>query len=154
VAERPGSLATPISILIAGALIAAGLYFGLRGRAGSGTAPAPRAAETAASTAPTAPPVAVEGVARQAAQALAEARAGLAASCWAPAARVKANPPLAKWTFDFTFAADGTQLGRGVSEDRATSRPEVTACVLARLPPLRIPAPGASVRVNVPFELP
>jgi hypothetical protein len=81
-------------------------------------------------------------------------RAKLISSCWEPAARARPTPSKVKLTFDFTFGADGAQIGRGVSEDRGAARPEVTSCVLSLLPPIRVPAGGASVRVEVPFTLP
>ncbi|MGK4003405.1 hypothetical protein WMF31_12320 [Sorangium sp. So ce1036] len=59
-----------------------------------------------------------------------------------------------KYVFNFTFDARGRQLARGLIEDRETSRPEVTACLAAALPPIAIPPPGATVRVDVPFSLP
>ncbi len=60
------------------------------------------------------------------------------------------------WTFNYTFAPDGSQIIRGVTEHGpdASARPSVTRCVLDALPPLRIPPPNATVRVDVAFSLP
>jgi hypothetical protein len=63
-------------------------------------------------------------------------------------------PDHAKWTFEYTFDETGKQASRGVSEDRETSRAEVTQCVLAELPALTIPAPGYKLSVAVPYQLP
>ena len=69
--------------------------------------------------------------------------------------RVAPTPSRSTITFEFTFGADGGQLRAGASGwiVRA-SRADVTSCVLATLPPIRIPAPGAVARADVSFTLP
>jgi hypothetical protein len=165
-------LSTQGAILIAGALIAGGLFFGLRGRD-----PAPPGApavslhssppaELPAVLAPEAPvlPPGPRGapspaldraaVVEAAAKALERARAAVVASCVAPSLAKKPAPPQVKLVFSVAFDAEGKQIGRGISEDRATSRPEVTQCVTDKLPALQIPPPGAPVQVDVPWTLP
>lgn len=167
-------VSTPGAILIGSGLIALGLFFGLQGRE---EAPPPRAAP--ASTALTAPnaappqrgapvddrreapppgpaPAAASraDVAQQAAQALEAQRKRLVERCWKPSAARSPQPPTVRYVFNFTFDAEGRQAARGLSEDRETSRPDVTSCLNGALEALVIPAPGAPVQVEVPFSLP
>ena len=129
------------AIVIAGALIGVGLYFGLRSRNGS-VAP-PRA------------PTATSNAERFTAALLELHRPELVKRCWEPtrgAAAAEQSP--ARMTIDVTFGPDGTQRARGFLEERGASRPEVTACVQRTLPLLRIPAQGVSVRVELSLTLP
>jgi len=160
---RAPSFATPAAIVIAGALVGAGVYFG--GRRGAETpprdspsAPAP-ALDPPRASPPAPPPVAPlpadkARVAADAAAALDEQRATLVEKCWAPSARAQPTPPSMKLTYNFTFDAQGNQLARGVTLDRATARADVTSCLNGAVLPIHVPPPGASVAVDVPFALP
>jgi hypothetical protein len=155
-------LYTPAAILLAGAFVGAGLFLGLRSRPVEYPA-SPLDAQGAAEHARTprrpppsqalaaTPPV---QVAEQVKRVLDSQRAALVNKCWEPAIKTRPTPAEIKYVFDFTFAADGQQIARGVRADRATSRAEVTACVLAALTPVTIPPPGATTRVDVAFSLP
>ncbi|WP_437596181.1 hypothetical protein WMF28_26735 [Sorangium sp. So ce590] len=169
-------LSTPTAILLGSALIAAAVYLGLRhgpaavapdarsaggtaaDRAGSGSSagPAERAgASGEGAPAPRrAPSVPREEVARQAARALDAHRPALVERCYRPAIAAQPAPRGVKYVFDLTFDAQGRQIARGILEDRETSRPEITACLVTALPPVAVAPPGASVRVDVPFSLP
>lgn len=174
-------VSTPAAILLGSGLIAAGLYFGqqrdheagpppasasvpdLPGVAGPALPAARASAAPGAATAPSQPPpqplveppaLAKNEVARRASAALEAQRAQLVERCWKPAVAKIPEPVHAKLVFSFSFDAGGAQTGRGVVEDRATSRADVTACVLSTLQPLSIPPPGAGAFVEVPFSLP
>ncbi|WP_437618898.1 hypothetical protein [Sorangium sp. So ce1151] len=157
-------LSTPTAILLGSAMLAAAVYLGLRhGPAAvapdartAGAAP-PVEAGPGASAAPapkSAKAVPRDEVARQAALALDAHRPTLMDRCYKPAIAAKPEPRAVKYLFNITFDAGGRQIARGLIEDQETARPEVTACLVAALPPIAIPAPGANVRVDVPFSLP
>jgi hypothetical protein len=133
--------ATPAAIVLAAVIVALGLAVGLR----APPSPSPAAPATAA------PPVDRARVARHAAEALAYHRPLLLDRCWRPAAP---RPAAAVFTFNLSFDARGEQVARGVVEEAGTSTPELTRCVVAVLPPLRVPPPGAGVQVEVPLRLP
>lgn len=168
-------LSTQASILIAGALIAAGLFFGLRGRepaplpaAGPTPPAAPSAASTSAASPPASspappaapPPPAPTATADRAAATAAATkdleryRAEIVKKCVQPALAKKPDPPQIKLTFNVTFDAQGKQITRGVAEDRATMREGVTMCAMDAIPPLEIPPQGISVYVELPWTLP
>lgn len=126
------------SIVLAGALIGLGLYFGLSAR------PTPPVA--APPTAPTAP-----SAERAAIAALESYRPGLRIACLSRDGG--AQGPL-RWVVDLTFDAAGVQLARGFREERGASSPEATQCLERYLPQLTIAPPGQAVRVEVPFALP
>lgn len=176
-------LSTPIAILIAGGLIAAGLFFGLRGRdstpsgpvSGPGApdrpgrpavtdqAPQPgHGADGPGAAAPPREPLAPAPAATADRNAVLAAamkdierhRAAIVDKCVKPALAKKPDPPTIKLVFNVTFDAKGQQITRGVSEDRATSRYEVTQCVTDALPPLEVPPPGVSAMVDIPWTLP
>lgn len=81
-------------------------------------------------------------------------RAAAVTRCVQPSLAKKPEPAQVKLLFNLTFDAQGKQIGRGVSEDRATSRPDVTQCVTDLLPTLQVPPPGMVVQVDVPWVLP
>ena len=153
------SLLTPAAIVVAGAMIAGAVYLGLRGREGQPPAAADAAAVPSSSalspSSSTAPSTSSrEAVAAAASSALANLRSDLARACWKPAVTTEAGPLIVRYVFHFTFDADGQQIARGISEDRTAARPEVTQCVLQRLPVIRVPPPGTVTMVDVAFELP
>jgi hypothetical protein len=122
-----------VAIVIAAAMISLALYLAL--------SPRPRAA---------APPP-LGDPSKSASAALAAYQPGLRMACWPTDA---GELPPSRWSVDLSFDANGQQLARGFSEERGASNPEVTKCVQRLLPPLRIAAPGQTVRVEVPFALP
>ncbi|MGK3992216.1 hypothetical protein [Sorangium sp. So ce1024] len=174
-------LSTPTAILLGSAMIAVAVYLGLRHgpaavapdarpaegaaaiQAGPGAsaaaveraaAPAPSAPSAAAVERAAAPSVPRDEVARQAARALDAHRPALVERCYRPAIAARPEPRTVKYVFNITFDARGRQIARGLIEDRETARPEVTACLVAALPPVEIAPPGVNVRVDVPFSLP
>lgn len=167
-----GKLSVPAAIVIAGVLIGAGLFFGLRDRGRDapprGGVVEPRAAEPAASRGDrppdrTAPPTAIppppvvalrERAVQEIAAALDKQRAALTEKCWKPNAGASPPPRPARWTFNFTMAPDGSQIARGVAEARGAGSPEITRCVLEALAPVSVSPTGATVVVDVPFALP
>jgi len=159
-------VSTPTAILIGCAMIAVGLFFGLHcGESETPPAPSPEASLAPAvppapppKEAPPAPPPVPstprDDIVRQASKALEAQRPQLVERCWKPALAKQAQPATAKFVFNYTFDAQGQQIGRGVAEDRATARPDLTACILGMLQPLSIQPPGASILVDVPLTLP
>jgi hypothetical protein len=61
---------------------------------------------------------------------------------------------VARFTFEYTFAASGRQLGRGVMEERKTGVAKTTACILKTLPPLKLRPIGRAMTATVLLELP
>ncbi|MBZ5709955.1 hypothetical protein [Nannocystis pusilla] len=147
-------MSTPTAILLAGVLIAVALFLGLRA---TNTPPTPAPAPAAAPdpSPPPAPPPVDLAVSRQhATNALAYHRGTLRQDCYLPVVASEAVPPALDIEFTFTFDAAGVQAMRGVVETSAESRPTVTQCVLDKLPPLRIPAPGQVVTAVVVLSFP
>src|SRR5919106_3515905 len=96
------------AIVIAGALIGMGLYFGLRRRDGA----APPASSKPA--APSSAPPAHVSTERFAAAALEFHRPELVKRCWGePKTPAHGAPLQAKMTIDLTFGPDGSQVARG-----------------------------------------
>jgi hypothetical protein len=174
---RPSLISTPIAIVAAGALIGLGLFLGLRSQpeatvvAGASTGAAPTSANaplplgpgpaptlTAGPTQPAAAaPSAVDrkAVAAQLKAALDQHKKMIVEQCVAPSMAKKPTPDHVNLTFNFSVDASGKQSARGVSEDRETSRSDVTQCVQAKLPALSIPPPGAIVFVeDILWKLP
>lgn len=148
-------MSTSTAIVLAGALIGLGLYLGIR--RDPLERPAPPAAEARVLPVvppPTAPAPDPGRVRRHAEAALAYHRPGLRQACYLPAVAGEAPLPNIAFEFTFTFGPDGVQVMRGVVEMRDASRPAVTACVTAELPPLRIPPPGEIVQVVLPLSFP
>jgi len=161
-------ISTPTAVLIGSVVIAAGLFFGLRERSVA-PLPAPplpvpvvaEASSTAAAPQRAAPPAAASppvgdrvAGAKEALAELESRRAKLVERCYAPAIAKKPEPKQVKLTFNVTFGPDGNEIMRGVQEDRASSRPEVTQCVMDNMGALKIAPQGASVFVEIPFTLP
>ncbi len=139
--------------------MAAGLYFGLQPRPSPTTLPrdAPLPDPSAPPRRPASVPsaiVQVEPLAleRLVGAALEQHRATLVERCWRPEAAGAAGK--AQFRLEFTFGADGRQLGRGVQEVRGTSHPEVTRCLLRELPPLALRPLGRGMATAVDFQLP
>jgi hypothetical protein len=139
------NLLIPAAILAAGAMIAAGLYFGLQSRGRGDFSPAAPSAQSPDQPPAIATPAAT--VKQQAASLLEAQHAEMAAKCWP--ANTNLNPM--RYVFNFTFAPDGSQISRGVSE--ASRHPEnpqaavqVTRCLQNSLPSLKIAPPGGCKR--------
>jgi hypothetical protein len=138
--------AVPVAIVVAGALVGIGMFFGLRANGAHSPSETPAV--------PAVPVPAQDVLLQQAKDALDAQRAMLTEKCWVPAIKDQPDPHEIGYVFDFTFDAQGRQIMRGTIENRATARPAVTSCVADALLPIVIPAPGASVRIEVPFRLP
>ena len=148
--------ALPLAVVIAGAAIGAGLYFGLRAQVPAVPA-APVAPVVAAPVvpppAPARPVASAAVVLQQAIEALSYQRAGLQDRCFRPA--LAARPGLIMdLLFNVTFDAEGRQLARGTVELGGSSTPELTACINEQLAPLQVPPPGATLMVEVPLRFP
>jgi hypothetical protein len=158
----------PVAIIAAGALIGLGLFFGLRSQTAGPALPADAASPTTSPvTAPasallplptppepprpgpaTAAAVDTKAVAASLKLALDQHKKMIVEQCLNPSLAKKAEPKTVKLSFNFSLDASGKQVARGVSEDRATSRPEVTQCIQEKLPGLSVAPPGASVFVD------
>ncbi len=152
----PVDRSIPLAIVIAGGAIAAGLYFGLREQ-GRAREQMPAPAQVLAPTSAQVPvsaraQVASEGqVLQQAVESLAYQRALLRARCYQPALAQQPGMTMAL-RFDVTFDGQGREVTRGVIEEQSTSA--LTSCVTQEMTPLRVPAPGGVVRVEVPLRFP
>lgn len=146
------SSSLPAAIVLSSVIVATGIYLGLRERA-----PA-HSSTSAAGPAPPAPPVPVvvdRALAGEHARAaVAYARPQLLARCYRPAIAGLPAPIPAEFVLDVSFDAAGVQVLRGLVEVRGTSTPELTRCIGAQLGPLRIPAPGGPVQLEVPLRFP
>jgi hypothetical protein len=161
--EKPAGLSTPMAIVIGSVVIAFGLYMGLRSSKNEGQ-PALPTVTPSAKEAPAAPPpvptakpaspVDKVRVIREATAALDQHKKSLTEKCLAPSLAKKPDPPNVKYLFNLTFDAAGKIIARGVTEDRATSRPEVLGCVSENFPTVGVTPPGQTVLVDVPLELP
>ena len=132
------------AIVIAGALIALGLFLGLRTRSAPERLPF-RAVN---------PAMARANTERLALAQLERYRPELVEKCWKRTIAAVSEPARARMKLDVTFGPDGAQLARGLLEERGASRSDVTACVQETLPALRISPQGLSVRVELPLALP
>lgn len=155
-------ISSSTAILVAGAMIGTGLFFGLRGRettpaltASVVTTPAPETKGRSPEVVPPAVPSqagAADEVTKLAAAAIAKHRAVLVEKCWNPSVQTSAAPPKWKATFLYGFDAAGKQLVRGVQEERGGGRPEVTQCVADLLPTLDL-GPVAAGHQQVPVDI-
>jgi len=138
-------------------MLSVGLYFGLRSLAPDeiAVASAGLPAEAPPPPSPPPPPVLDPAVVQQhAVNALAYHRGTLRQECYLPAVAGESPLPTLSFEFNFTFSPEGVQIARGVTETRSASRPAITQCVLAKLPPLRIPPPAQVARVTAPLSFP
>lgn len=159
------ALSTPMAIVLGSVIIAAGLFFGLRG--GRNDAPVPMGPPVANVSSvvkpmldrsealqPSSSSVDRQRVLREAVAVLAQYKKALTDKCLAPALAKKPDPPLVRFRFNITFNAEGKPIARGIRDDRETARPEVTNCVNENFPQIIVTPPGQSVLVDVPLELP
>ncbi len=166
-------LATPIAILVGSAMIALGLYFGLRERL-PGDAPVgatASASSVAASVTPsaaappvlekTAPPVAAAPSIEPRTLAEADAQKAVASlgqtirtQCFDPHKSDPGAPRSVKFTYSGGFDANGVEIARALSEDRAARLPAISQCARELPMTLRIAPPGTNVNVTLVIEVP
>lgn len=151
------SMMLPAAIVVGSAIIGLSLYFGLR--EGLRRDPvAPSTVPTPAQPAAPAPPVsrsepAADRAFRQAQAALDALRPGLVKTCWTPP--LAGEPAAILLTYDITFAADGSILALGISEQQEAYRTSVAECVRRQpRPRLPIDPPGEGVRVVLGLPMP
>lgn len=168
-------ISTQASVLLAGVLIAAGLFFGLRGREPAPSPTLPKESLVSSSGAnivhttppsqapapPLIPPLqpAAEvdraAIVAAATKELERHRAEVVKKCVKPALEKQPEPKHIKLSINITFDAQGQQIMRGALEDRETMREGVSMCAMGLVPPLKLPmAPGASVGIEIPWVLP
>jgi hypothetical protein len=148
-------LYTPVSVVLAGTLIGAGLFLGLRER---GAAPRLEGVERQAVPALHGAPVATaaapldrSAAQRAAEQALESQRAAIIASCIPPASR---SGSASRLHINIAFDADGRQITRGIIPERSDPRRELAACATDALPSLTIPAQNAPAALDLLWTLP
>lgn len=168
------SLSLPLSILLAGAAIGTGLYFGLRRPEGASPSapvspgPVPAPAVPGPVPAPAAPgpvpaPAAPGPVPAPAALTHAEitahataqvegAKPRWTAACWDTADPTTRTP--GRYVAGLAFDAEGRLKVSGVSETRGASDPGVAQCLRRLTHDFSIPPPGRYVVVDVPFTMP
>ncbi len=163
--EKNHHLLLPASILVAGAMIGAGLFFGLRGRPAETTPASPTAPaeESPAAPTPNPPPAEIASpapsdlqatVQKQALDALGKHRARIVADCWNPSVKKDPNPAKTTFMFRFMFNPKG-QLGvSGVGDAPAESRRDVSQCIRDLKLPIAVPPPGSEIAVQIPLTLP
>lgn len=136
-----------LAIVVAGAFIGLGLFFGLKKEA----PPLP------AASAPADPTQDAKAVAARAALAawLEAQRPIFVSRCWAPSAARDPNPPRASFTYSLAVDENGKEVGRGITEHRDAFRSDVADCLRTQAnAPASIPPPGASVSVQLTITLP
>ncbi|MBX3126016.1 MAG: hypothetical protein KF718_04840 [Polyangiaceae bacterium] len=154
-------LTLPISIVLAGALIGAGLYFGLRQRAAAPTAPVGfgPAASSAAPVLllPDAPPARSSlqsAIAAQVGAQLEKDRARIVQRCWRPSVAAAQQPSTVTLPLRFAFNADGTQHHHGVGQPSSPLRQDVADCVRAMKLTYRVEPPGDLAGAQIELMLP
>lgn len=174
-------LLLPGSIVLAGALMGAGLYFGLSAQPPGAAHPAPPAEPASqgerpppqpdrrVEPAPTQPlvepaaqrplehPIALDvriAAAEQATAALAAHRSRLIKECWEPSAKKAAAPPKVTIPIRFLFDAQGKETTRGVGDAAEPGREDVVACVRAATFPISIRPPGQLVGAQLTLTMP
>ena len=160
-------LSTQTAILLAGALIGAGLYFGLRGSESASargdpirSAAAETTGEAGAARRPQpqqVPPAITPDRAATTVSAMKEierSRAAVVEKCIRPALAKFPGLSKLKFHFNITFDAEGHQIARGLVDDRETARFGVGPCVSDAVPTLLVPPPGGSVFLELDWTLP
>jgi hypothetical protein len=128
------------AIVIAGAMIAAAIYLGLRTTQPAPAPPTPR---------PAPPALSLDEVTREAIAALAYHRPELVSRCYPPGERTPTS-----FMLNVTFDAQGSQLALGIEELPGTSTTAISNCIANHLPTLTVPPPGRQTRVEIPLQLP
>jgi hypothetical protein len=150
-----------LAILGAGALIGAGIFFGLRGQPRAAEAPPPAASPAVTPRrAPPSPaqPASAPGPAVSAQEELrAEVerrRSALLKACWEPAVAKNPEPRSSEQVWNGTIGPEGTPLAFSIQELRGKSRPEVVSCLQDQLASLRLSPRPTATFVELPFKLP
>jgi hypothetical protein len=138
-------MAVPVAIVVGSTIVAAGLFFGLRGR--EPVAAVPVALAPAPAPAPAPVSATPELVASQAKEAVAYHHGLLRERCPVPAGAT------GRVTLDVTFDPEGVQRARGMIDDQ-NNPPGFATCVNDSLPDLRVRPPGATTRVELELRLP
>jgi hypothetical protein len=155
--------ATPAAVLLGAALIASGLYFGLRARpVVIATQPEVTAAAVKARAGPAERPAATPLVApyREAEvdedvkRALEKLRPTLISACWTPAISRNPNPSRSTYEYDLAFDEAGSAIGVGVSEVDANSRGDVAQCLRRQTLPIEIAGRGVRSHARATITLP
>ena len=162
----------PASIVVAGGLVGAGLFFGLRARAPdagpagvgvapvlvasapSRTTPAPPPEEPARALPPGVTPEKQAAIDRRAAEAVARERPRLVRECWAPSAQKSAEPATLDVAVRFLFDKDGKQLDMSVADAADPRRADVTACVRRSGIVAAVDPPGTMVATQLQISFP
>lgn len=158
------NFALPVAMVLSSVIVATGLYFGLRASQQQPVAVTPvtpvapvTPVIAPAAAAPVPPAMTPEVKARaleNARLALEGQRATMVDRCWAPAAAKQPEPRQIPLVFNLSFAPEGQLLAVGISETRGMDRPEVATCLRSLELRLKIPAPGGTLLLEVPFTLP
>ncbi len=162
-----------LSVLAAGAMIGAGLYFGLRAQSPAvpTTTPtsspvsssSPTVEVTAIPASPSAPPQTSaspspatprDGVANEVRAALDPLRPALVKECWAPSAAKDAEPASLGFDYRIAIGPQGNVVAHSVNDVAAASRADVARCLRDRKLDLKVPPPGSSVVVTGTLKLP
>jgi hypothetical protein len=156
-AGRWTSAAAPVSRppSAAPAVIPLDLALAALGARAAGEAPAPGVAAGPAAPARPATFTEAKVVAEASARLkLDELRGDMLSRCW-PSGGLEGGRTSARLTFSLAFDADGREIARGISEDRAAPAGAFARCLRA-LPvgSLAIPPPGARVGVKVAMVFP
>lgn len=167
------NLVIPLSIVIASVIVATGLYLGLQRPPAPAAALPPAASQptpptapiTAPTTSPTTspparpvpPPLTPEVQARaiaNASAALEVMRPELRRRCWTPSVARRPEPARLPLTFTMSFTPQGQLVVLAISDDPKIVRNDVSTCLRSIAIPIKIPAPGHALQLEVPFVLP
>jgi hypothetical protein len=74
--------------------------------------------------------------------------------CWAPSFAKSPTPPATTIVFTLSYDPDGRPSTRSVREDFATTRPEVTSCIVKELVVPAITPRGVRTRLEYQLSLP
>jgi hypothetical protein len=171
--QTKNHLLLPASILFAGAMIGAGLYFGLRNHqqadvnlstvtavatsSAVSTTPLQTNTKKPSEPNPRVDNVSTEIQAKVAAELsalLEQHRNDIVKACWAPSLEIDPVPASATFHVRALVRPDGTVGSFGVNDALAKSRLDVSQCLRVIKLPLRMTAPGMTVGVQIQFTLP
>lgn len=170
---------TPLSILVGSAVVAAGLYLGLRERSRDRDPSLDARAIVPSSASPPVPtpgtktvddpvvegstvPSSVAPVSSAPSDAATDAEVGKAMGvlrgdiqklCWAPHRGDKGAPKKLQFSYTGVFDAKGSEVGRAISDVREAFFSPVSECVRALPMNLRIAAPGRYINVTQTLEI-
>jgi hypothetical protein len=155
----------PLAIAFAGLCIGGGLYFGLRAgehreresvQVRAGEEQIARSGALELEYGPGIDPAKLRArVGRQVAEVLEQQRPMFVDECWAPSAAKAPAPRKAPYRFSITIDATGREIARGITESRDAYRADVGRCLRSiRDAPIKIPAPGRTVKVDLALTLP